>query len=310
MLTRRAFLQHSSLALAAMTSLDALAAKPRPVPLNKLGPLNKPVGLQLWTIRDEVAKDLPAALKAVGAIGYGEVEFAGIPNATAAQVRAMLRDNGLAAPSMHCGMADAQKDLQQRIDYAEAIGSRNLVISFPSTADERFKEDGNALAAGITLDDWKWNAEQLNCIGELTHKAGIACGYHNHNMEFRSYDGVVAYDELLRLTDAKRVTMQLDIGWVAAAGADPLRLLAQHADRISSLHIKDVRKDAKTAVDRVDTQTTEIGSGRVDWPKLFAAMDPQRIGHYFVEQENFERAPLESVKLSFDYLSRLEARTR
>ena len=306
MLTRRAFLQRSSLALAAMTSLDALAANPAKP---RLGPLNKPVGLQLWTLRDEVAKDLPATLKAVSAIGYGEVEFAGIPKATAAQVQAMLADNGLAAPSMHCGMADAQKDLQQRIDYAQAIGARYLVISFPSTADERFK-DGNALAAGMTLDDWKWNAEQLNRIGELTRKAGIACGYHNHNMEFRSYDGVVAYDELLRLTDAGLVTMELDIAWVVAAGADPLRMLTRHADRISLLHIKDVRKGTKTVLDRVEPQTTEIGNGRVDWPKLFAAMDPQRIRHYFVEQENFERAPLESVKLSFDYLSPLKAGTR
>lgn len=299
MLTRRALLQHGSLALVALTSPGALAAK------SPLGPLGKPIGLQLWTIRDDVAKDLPAALKAVGAIGYGEVEFAGVPKQPADEVRAMLQDNGLAAPSMHCGMADAQQDLQQRIDYASAVGARYLVISFPATADSRFK-DGNALAAGMTLDDWKWNAEQLNRIGELTRKSGITCGYHNHNMEFRTHDGVVAYDELLRLTDAKLVTMQLDIGWVVAAGTDPLRLLTRHADRISSLHIKDVRKDVRTAVDRVDTQTTEIGNGRVDWPKLFAAMDPQRIRHYFVEQENFERAPLEAAKASFDYLSRLK----
>jgi len=299
MWTRRVFLQHGSLALVAMTSLDAFATKPR------LRPLNKPVGLQLWTIRDDVAKDLPAALKALSAIGYREVEFAGVPKEPAAEVRAMLQDYGLTAPSVHCSMADAQKDLQQRIDYAKAIGARYLVISFPSTADSRFG-DGGALAAGMNLDDWKWNAGQLNRIGELTRKADITCGYHNHNMEFRSYDGVVAYDELLRLTDAKLVTMQLDIGWVVAAGADPLRLLTRHADRISSLHIKDVRKDARTVVDRVDAQTTEVGNGRVDWPKLFAAMDRQRIRHYFVEQENFERAPLEAAKLSFDYLSRLK----
>ncbi|WP_407351686.1 sugar phosphate isomerase/epimerase family protein [Luteimonas sp. R10] len=298
--TRRAFLRYGSLALAATTSPAAFASKSR------LGPLDKPVGLQLWTIRDDVAKDLPAALKAVGAIGYGEVEFAGVPKQPAAEVLAMLRDNGLAAPSMHCGMADAQQDLRRRIDYASAIGARDIVISFPSTADSRF-EDGDALAAGMTLDDWKWNAEQLNRMGELTRGAGITCGYHNHGMEFRSYAGVTAYDELLRLTDAKLVTMQLDIGWAVAAGADPLRLLARHADRISSLHIKDVRKDARTGVDRVDTQTTEVGNGRVDWPKLFAAVDPRRIRHYFVEQENFERPPLESAKLSFDYLSRLKA---
>ncbi|MBT2744913.1 MULTISPECIES: sugar phosphate isomerase/epimerase [unclassified Lysobacter] len=281
-------------------SPNAFAAKPR------TGPLGKPVGLQLWTIRDDVAKDLPAALKAVAAIGYGEVEFAGIPKAPAAEVRTMLRDNGLTAPSMHCGMTDAQTDLQQRIDFAQAVGARYIMISFPSTADARFK-DGNALAAGMTLDDWKWNAEQLNRIGELTRKAGITCGYHNHNMEFRSFDGVVAYDELLRLTDPKLVTMELDIGWVVTAGADPLKLLTRHADRISALHIKDVRKAAKTLVDRVDAQTTEVGKGRVDWPKLFAAMDPQRIRHCFVEQENFERPALESAKLSFDYLSHLKA---
>lgn len=300
MLNRRAFLQSSSLALAAMMSPNLFATKPR------TGPLNKPIGLQLWTIRDDVAKDLPGALKAVGAIGYGEVEFAGVPKAPAAEVKTMLSDSGLTAPSMHCGMADAQKDFQQRIDFAQAIGARQIVISFPTTADARFK-DGNALAAGMTLDDWKWNAEQLNRIGELTRKAGINCGYHNHNMEFRSFDGVVAYNELLRLTDPKLVTMQLDIGWVTAAGADPLKLLTDHADRISSLHIKDVRKDAKTFVDRVDSQTIEIGKGRVDWPKLFAAMDPQRIRHYFVEQEDFERPALESAKLSFDYMSRLKA---
>lgn len=298
--TRRAFLQSGSLALVAMMSPAVFAAKPRS------GPLNKPVGLQLWAIKDDVAKDLAGALKAVAAIGYGEVEFAGVPKAPADKVRAMLKDNGLTAPSMHCGMADAQKELQQRIDFAQAVGARYIVISFPTTADARFK-DGNALAAGMTLDDWKWNAEQLNRIGELTRKAGITCGYHNHNMEFRSFDGVTAYDELLRLTDPKLVTMQLDIGWVAAAGLDPLQTLKRHADRISSLHIKDVRKDAKTFVDRVDSQTIEIGKGRVDWPALFAAMDPQKIRHYFVEQEDFERAPLESAKLSFDYVSRLKA---
>ncbi|MEH6416198.1 sugar phosphate isomerase/epimerase family protein [Pseudomonas sp. CGJS7] len=300
MLNRRAFLQSGSLALVAMMSPNVFAAKPRS------GPLGKPIGLQLWTIREEVAKDLPAALKAVAAIGYGEVEFAGIPNMPVAKVRTLLDDNGLAAPSMHCGMSDARDGLQQRIDFAQAVGARNIVISFPATADARFK-DGNALAAGMTLDDWKWNAEQLNRIGELTRKAGIACGYHNHNMEFRSFDGVRAYDELLRLTDPKLVTMQLDIGWVTAAGADPLKLLTEHADRISSLHIKDVRKNAKTFVDRVDTQTVEIGNGRVDWPKLFSAMDPQKIRHYFVEQENFERPPLASAKLSFQYMSRLKS---
>jgi sugar phosphate isomerase/epimerase len=167
-----------------------------------------------------------------------------------------------------------------------------------------------SLASGITLDDWKWNAEQLNKIGAAAKQAGLRCGYHNHNMEFRSYDGVVAYDELLRLTDPQLVTMEMDIAWVVTAGVDPVKYLKKHDDRISLLHVKDVVKDLRVTADRLQAQTTEVGSGKVDWKRLFKAMESKRIAHYFVEQENFERLPLESVKISFDYLRGLGAKER
>ena len=124
-------------------------------------------------------------------------------------------------------------------------------------------------------------------------------------MEFRTYDSVVAYDELLRLTDPALVTMEMDIAWVVTAGADPVKYLKKHADRISLLHVKEVRKDMHTMVDRVQAQTTEVGSGKIDWKHTFKAMEPGLIKHYFVEQENFERPPLEAVKVSFDYLKTL-----
>ena len=127
-------------------------------------------------------------------------------------------------------------------------------------------------------------------------------------MEFRSYDGVVAYDELLRLTDPALVTMEMDIAWVVTAGADPVKYLKKHANRISLLHVKEVRKDLRTMVDRVQAQTTEVGSGKIDWKHVFKAMEPARIAHYFVEQENFDRPPLEAVKVSFDYLKGLAAK--
>lgn len=301
MWSRRAFLQRGSLALAAMTCLDVHAAQSR------LGPLNLPIGLQVYTVRDDVAKDLPGALKTISAIGYREVELAGLPKQPVAEMRTLLEDCGLTAPSMHAGMADLQTGAQERIDYAKALGAQYLVCSFPWTADSRFRTGGgNALAAGITLDDWKWNAEQLNRVGELARKADIRCGYHNHNMEFRSYDGVIGYDELLRQTDPALVTMELDIGWVVTAGVDPLTYLTRHAKRISLLHVKEVRKGARTVTDRLDAQTTEVGSGQIDWRELFAAMKPETIRHYFVEQENFERPPLEAVKISFDYLHGLQ----
>jgi sugar phosphate isomerase/epimerase len=306
MLSRRAFLERGSLALAAM-SLHAARTEGQTGTVT--GPLGRPIGLQLYTVREAVAKDLAGTLKAIADIGYREVELAGIPAKSATELRALLNDCGLTAPSMHASMADLQQGLQERIDYAKALGTEYLVCAFPWTADARFRTIPNqavmSIASGITLDDWKWNAEQLNKIGAAAKQAGLRCGYHNHNMEFRSYGDVVAYDELLRLTDPSLVTMEMDLAWVVTAGADPMKYLKKHADRISLLHVKEVRKDLRVMADRLQSQTTEVGSGRIDWKRLFKAMDAQRIRHYFVEQENFERLPLEAVKISFEYLKGL-----
>jgi sugar phosphate isomerase/epimerase len=302
MWSRRTFLTQSSLAIAAMASIDALAAA------SGRGPLNRPIGLQLYTVREAVAKDLPGTLEQLAAIGYQEVELAGSTR-TAAELRKLIADNGLTCPSIHTNMAELHTSAEEKIEFARALGAQYLVCSFPWTADSRFRNSNatQGIAAGITLDDWKWNAEQLNRIGELARKAGVRCGYHNHNMEFRSYDGVTAFDELLRLTDPALVTMELDIAWVVTAGVDPLKYLTKHADRIALLHVKEVRKDLRVTRDRIEAQTTEVGSGQIDWKKLFAAMDPQRIRHYFVEQENFDRPPMEAVKISYEYLRQLNA---
>jgi sugar phosphate isomerase/epimerase len=296
MLSRRAFLERGSFAVAAMSLHAAHAAAAQ------TGPLGKPIGLQIYTVREAAAKDLPGTLRAIADIGYREIELAGIPATSATDLRKILNDLGLTAPSMHASMAELQAGLQERIDYAKTLGARYLVCAFPWTADARFRNAALSIASGITLDDWKWNADQLNRIGAVAAKAGLSCGYHNHNIEFRSYDGVVAYDELLRLTDPKLVTMELDLAWVVTAGVDPVKYLRKHADRISMLHVKEVRKDLRTAVDKLKSQTTEVGSGKIDWQQLFGAMDPARIRHYFVEQENFERPPLDAVRISFDYL--------
>lgn len=307
MLSRRAFIERGSLALAAM-SPSARAAEAQS------GPLGKPIGIQIYTVREAAAKDLPGTLRALADIGYREIELAGIPPTPAATLRSVLSDTGLSAPSMHASMADLQTGLQERIDYAKGIGAEYLVCSFPWTADSRFRSNpGHAvlsLASGIALEDWRWNAEQLNRIGQACKQAGLRCGYHNHNMEFRAYAGVVAYDELLRLTDPSLVTMEMDIAWVVTAGVDPVKYLKQHADRISLLHVKEVTKDMKTMLDRVQAQTTEVGSGKIDWQHTFKAMQRERIAHYFVEQENFERPALEAVKISFDYLHELGKKVR
>jgi sugar phosphate isomerase/epimerase len=288
------------MAMAAMTCLPAGASSTK-------GPLGLPIGIQVYTVREAAAKDFAGTLRKIADIGYREIELAGQPQLPIAEMRKLVADCGLAVPSMHTNMADLQTNAQKRIDYAKALGIDYVVCSFPRTADGRSIPNGS-LAADMTLDDWKWNADQLNRFGELARQAGVKFGYHNHNIEFRSYDGVVAMDEMIRITDPKLVTIELDVAWVATAGVDPVKYLKKHSDRISLLHVKDIRKDAQETIE-LRAQTTEVGSGRIDWKAFFGAAKPGQIKHYFVEQENFERSPLEAIKISFDYLGKLGAAT-
>ncbi|MBL8269897.1 sugar phosphate isomerase/epimerase family protein, partial [Steroidobacter sp.] len=278
--TRRSFLEGSSLAaLAAMTGMKSFAAGAG------TGPLGRPIGLQLYTVREEAGKDLLGTLKKLQAIGYREVETAGFYGKSGKELRKILADHGLTAPSAHSSMSELQKGVQPIVDGAAEVGAKYLICAFPSQPGN--KPAYKAIAKEITLDDWQWNAEQLNKLGEAANKAGLQAGYHNHNMEFRSYNGVIAFDELLKWTDPKLVTIELDLAWVVTAGLDPVKYLKEHANRISLLHVKDVRKDAVTTADELKAQTVEVGRGKIDWKRIFAACDPQYLKHYFVEQENF-----------------------
>ena len=305
MLSRRAFLERGSLALAAMSLHTARAADAQ------VGPLGKPIGLQLYTVREAAAKDLPGTLRAIAAIGYREVELAGIPAMSAPDLRKVLSDCGLTAPSMHASMADLQTGLNQRIDYATTLGTRYLVCSFPWTADSRFRESpGKAvvsLPSGITLDDWKWNADFLNQKAQALKSAGIAVGYHNHNNEFAPIDGTTGMDVLLKETDPSLVTFEMDAGWVTAAGYDPFALLKEHKGRFTLMHVKDIKATTKSNF-VLKQDPTEVGSGMIDWKKLLPAAYESGVRQFFVEQEPpFAHPRIESTKISHDYLASVAA---
>jgi len=301
MITRRTFLECSSLALVtAMSGARSFAAG------SGTGPLGRPIGLQLYTVREEATRDLPGTLKKLAAVGYREVETAGFYGKSGKELRALLAEHGMTAPSAHAGMDVIQKDMQKLIDGAAEVGAKYFVCAFPGLPANTALPAGKTIANGITLDHWKWNAEQLNRIGELAKKAGLQAGYHNHNMEFRSYNGVVAFDQLLQWTDPALVTFELDLAWVVTAGADPFSYLKKHANRISLLHVKDLRKDAITTTDELKSQTIEVGRGKIDWKSIFAACDPKYLKHYFVEQENFTGSPVDAARLSYEYLSTLK----
>lgn len=306
MLSRRAFLQRSSLALAAASCLPSFAY----ASAAKTGPLGKPIGIQLYTVREETSKDLLGTLQRLSQIGFREVELAGYYGKSAKELRTMLTDLDLTPTSTHQGILELLEDTQRKIDYVAEVGVKYLIVPFPAVPDNRFenqpKGSTQTIANSMTLDDWKWMAESLNKVGEISKKAGIRTGYHNHNLEFRTIDGAVAFDKLIEWTDPELVTIELDIAWVVAAGFDPIAYLQKHAERISLLHVKDVKKDIETLVDVVETTTTEVGSGQVDWQRLFAACNPKYITNYYYEQEHFERPILGAAKISFDYLTKLK----
>lgn len=285
-----------------MSLTPRAAADTGPAPL---GPLGRPIGLQLYTVRDAAAADLPGTLAAIAGMGYREVEVAGLHGRSAAEFAALLRDNGLTAPCAHYSLFDLAGGLDAALDDVRTLGAEYLVCSFPGTPDPGRLSDrpggpGAAIFRGeLTLDEWRWNAEQLDRIGATATAAGLRFAYHNHSMEFVRYGDVSAFETLLAGTDPARVALEVDCAWVHAGGSDPAAFISAHRDRVRLLHIKDVARDS------AEFTTVPVGTGMLDWPAVFAAAGAGRIDHYFVEQEHFALPPLDAAAASIRYLQRL-----
>src|SRR5882672_2580366 len=257
---------------------------------------------------DELAKDFDGTLKKVGAIGYKEVEAAGFYNKSAAEFRKSIEGAGLTIPSAHYSLQDLLDGFDAKLAFAHELGLKYIICSFPFVANpDRFHAEKyyEEISRGITLDDWKWNFDQFSRLGEKTKKAGIAFGYHNHNMEFRKLSGVLVYDELLRLTDPTLVKMEMDIGWVAGAGYDPVAYLEKFPGRYELFHVKDINAGPPTT-EGEGAGSTELGHGTIDWKKVFAAAKKASVEHYFVEQEEpFKNHPvMEAIRIDYEFLSK------
>ena len=314
--SRRTFVKATVAAAA-----SGLAASLLEVPYMTANPLNLPIGLQLYTVGKEMDADPAGTLKAVAATGYKQVELSPLGKTPPKELKKMLDDNGLTNPSGHYMLPDLLSKLPELTELAHLFGQEFMVVTIPWVADvSRFKVDPGdqmalffAVIRGLTLDDWKWNAEQFNKVGEQVKKAGLQLAYHNHNFEWRAYDVVVAYDEFLRLTDAGLVKLELDCGWATVAGQDPVAYLTKYPDRYTLLHIKDFHKGFKPRTTIQDKEIgplepTELGRGAIDYSKLLAAARKAKIRAQFVEQEPpfTEMTALEAIKVNYEYLKNLK----
>jgi len=194
----------------------------------------------------------------------------------------------------------------ETIQFGKDLGLKYIVCASPWLKDPSSVKDPGSRAARdkMTLDDWRWNAEQFNRIGERVNAAGIRFAYHNHTAEFRSENGVVFYDEILRATDPAKVTFEMDCGWVVVGGAKPVDYLTRFASRISMLHVKEFKMEGWTP-GSAPPPSTEMGRGSIEYRPIFEAAKEARIEHAFVEQEEFDMPPMEALKIDAEYMRAL-----
>ena len=272
-------------------------------------------GIQLAWLGPALEASFDGTLRRISEMGYRNVELLSDFGRTPRQLVSSLRGHGLQCVSRLFwaprDFADSKNLLAQQIEFAEAMGLRYLVVLMPSPVPLADGLNGSALADALgrlTLEDYKRQAEFLNTLGAQTQKAGIQLAYHNFNAEFRLYDGKPAYDYLLDWTDASLVKMEMDCGWVASSGMDPVRYLRDYPGRFPLLHLKDVRVRDPNTVLRLDP--IEVGSGIVDWDPLLAQAAASGVKKAYVEFEPkkpYKRPLLESAKDCLEFL-RLRAR--
>jgi sugar phosphate isomerase/epimerase len=295
MLSRRSFL------LSATAGVAAGSLMPRIASANHHGKIVP--GIQLWTVKSAAEKDLVATLKKVHAAGFRDIEFAGYYGRDPAELGKMMRAMGFNLVSTHFGAGDIAKNGAKIIADAKTLGLKYIVCSSPGVTPEKEKLPWEERMKAVDLNDWKWNAELFNKFGKQVSEAGMEFGYHNHSAEFKMMDGKTAFDWLFDLTDKKHVKVELDVGWVAVAGADPIALLEKYKERVIALHVKDVAK--RTSPDK-DPASVALGEGTVDWKKVLGTAKKNGTKSFFYEQEEpFTRPILESVQISGDYLKKL-----
>ena len=278
-MTRRGFIGKGALAAGA-----ACFASGRPE-LACANPLEMPVGVQTYIVRDTIGKDFAGTLRRLAGMGFQSIEMCSPPGygkswepltkLTASQVREAIRTAGLSCESCHYPFVELQEHLDERIAYAKELGLTQMIIS------------GFWLKKDAPMVDWLKAADESNRLGERVKKAGLQLGFHNHHFEFAKIDGVLIYDELLKRFDPALVKMQFQVA-VVNIGYKAVTYFKKYPGRFISLHLADYSAEQKKSV--------PVGQGVVDWKELFAEAKAAGVKNAFVEMG------LDLLKPSCEYL--------
>ncbi|MGR3809746.1 sugar phosphate isomerase/epimerase family protein [Jiulongibacter sp. NS-SX5] len=280
---RREFLKSVGVGAASFSAIDLLANYRK----------SKPLGLQLFSVREYVSKDLEATLEKIASIGYRELEIYGYDGnffgKTTGEFKALLKNTGLKVVSSHHASGIGMKSQgsltngwEKAVEDLNEIGAKNMVCPylFPSIQNN---------------ETFAMLPDLLNKSGEITKAANIQFAYHNHDFEFKKYDEHnLVFDHIIQNTSADLVKIELDLYWIIKAGFDPLQYFKKYPGRFPLWHVKDM--EAKTG------DITEIGNGVIDFDRIFAARELAGLETWFVEQDVTKGEMYESITSSFNYL--------
>jgi sugar phosphate isomerase/epimerase len=254
------------------------------------------IGLQLYTLRNEMGKDATGTLKKVSGLGFKEVENFGYNGKffgmSADVYRATLNGLGLSTPSGHYMYGNfGNKQIpgtiltgwDKAVEDAASLGQKYMVLAYLMPEERK------------SLDDYKKIAADLNKAGETCKKAGIQLCYHNHDFEFQAIDGALPFDILMSQTDSKLIKVELDLYWAVKANHQPLDLFNKYPKRIELWHVKDMDNTDKKFF-------TEVGSGTIDFTSIFKAAKKSGMKHFFVEQDQCPGSPFVSIEKSIGYI--------
>jgi sugar phosphate isomerase/epimerase len=281
MTSRRDFLQAATLA--------ALSATARAEQL-------KAIGVQLYTVRDILPQKPAETLNAIRALGYQEIEATW---ADYGKIRPMVQTAGLKEVSIHIDntlMGKGADEMSRVVDQAKEWGFQYAVYPYVPVP-----ERGGA-------DAMKTFAHMLNRFGEKCHAAGLQFAYHNHAFESSRAGSQTLFQILIDSTDKNLVGFELDCFWLSVSGNDPAEFIKKLSGRVPLLHCKDKAQGTEKRLDEGVPRTAfkEVGNGVLDWPAILRAASAAGVQHYFVEQDQTPGDPLDSLRQSYNFLSKVK----
>jgi len=237
--------------------------------------------IQLYSVREELARDFPGTLRKIGKMGYTGVEFAGYGGYAAKDLRKLLDECGLKSISTHSGPEALLERLDEEIEYNKVLGTEYIVL--PGYWGVSGREGMLRMA------------ELFSPVAEKVTKAGMKFAYHNHSWELEKDNGEYLLDIFYANTDPKTVLTELDLYWIAYAGVDPLEYMKRYANRLKLLHVKQIKDyESKKCVD--------LNEGAIDFKEIINTGRQIGVEYYILEQEEFEIDAFISVKNGIDYI--------